>query len=434
MRTYMEPSKGIPVVDEVDVLVAGGGPAGIGAAVAAARTGAKVLLIEEQNCLGGMATSGMMSHFTGSKDSPLFNEISRRCRDRKWPCEDLDAVGPNTINHEKLKLVLFDMMDESGARYQLHTKVSDVIMEGDVVRGVITESKSGREAVMAKVVVDCTGDGDVAFKAGAAFIKGREKDGKMQPVTLMFKIGGVDRSRAVYPGSFETLVETPKGELQALARKILPAPAGHVLLYKSTIPDQVVVNMTNLTGIDGSDIRDLTKAETVCQRQIPAIIKFLQEYVPGYEKCYLIAAAANVGVRETRHFKGLYTMNETDIVEAKVFDDWIATRNFFNFDIHNIEGSGLDANGAQHKFKARGDYTIPYRSCVPEKIDGLLLSGRNISGTHKAHSNFRVMSICLNIGHGTGVAAAIAARKNVQPRKVDVKEVQEILRKQGMQV
>ncbi|HBC89402.1 MAG TPA: pyridine nucleotide-disulfide oxidoreductase, partial [Lentisphaeria bacterium] len=144
--------------------------------------------------------------------------------------------------------------------------------------------------------------------------------------------------------------------------------------------------------------------------------------------------ATNVGVRETRHFKGLYTMNETDIVEAKVFDDWIATRNFFNFDIHNIEGAGLDANGAQHKFKARGDYTIPYRCCVPEKIDGLLLSGRNISGTHKAHSNFRVMSICLNIGHGTGVAAALAAKKNIQPRKVDAREVQEILKKQGMLV
>lgn len=434
MKTYMEPAKKIPVLDEVDVLVAGGGPAGIGAALGAARSGAKVLVIEEQNCLGGMATSGMMSHWTGSKDSPLFNEIVSRCREAGWDCEDLRAVGPGTINHEKLKLVLFDLMEEAGVRYQLHTKLADVIMDGDLVRGVITESKSGREAVMAKVVIDCTGDGDVAFKAGAEFTKGREGDGKMQPVTLMFKIGGVDFTRAVYPGSFETLVPTDKGELQSLARKILPAPAGHVLLYKSTIPDQVVVNMTNLTGIDGSDIRDLTKAETICQRQIPLIMKFLHEYVPGYEKCYLIAAAANVGVRETRHFKGLYTLNETDIVEAKVFDDWIATRNFFNFDIHNIEGAGLDKHGAQHGFKARGDYTIPYRACVPEKIDGLLLAGRNISGTHKAHSNFRVMSICLNIGHGTGVAAALAAKENIQPRSVDVGKVQKILLKQGVQV
>jgi hypothetical protein len=164
-----------------------------------------------------------------------------------------------------------------------------------------------------------------------------------------------------------------------------------------------------------------------------AIVAFLREFAPGYENCYLVTSAANVGVRETRHVKGLYTLTAEDIVEAKVFDDWIAVRNYFNFDIHNTVGNGLDANGAQAKFQAKGEYTIPYRCIVPEKIDGLLLSGRNISGTHKAHSNFRVMSICLNIGYGAGVAAALAAKSGVQPRDVDPKDIQAILRATGFE-
>lgn len=155
---------------------------------------------------------------------------------------------------------------------------------------------------------------------------------------------------------------------------------------------------------------------------------------PGYEKCYPVTSAQMMGVRETRHFKGLYTMTPEDIVEARVFDDWIATRNMFNFDIHNVEGSGLDKNGAQHNFHAKGGYTIPYRACVPVKIDGLLLAGRDISGTHKAHSNYRVMPICINMGQGVGIAAALAARDGIQPRSVNVAEVQKILTENGVQV
>ena len=164
------------------------------------------------------------------------------------------------------------------------------------------------------------------------------------------------------------------------------------------------------------------------------IVLFLREFAPGYEHCYLVTSAQNVGVRETRHFKGVYTMTPEDIVEARIFDDWIATRNRFNFDIHNVEGSGLDKNGAQKYFRDKGQYTIPYRACVPEKIDGLLLSGRNISGTHKAHSNFRVMPICMNVGLGVGTAAAVAVKENVLPRNVDVKTVQALLEKQGVRL
>ena len=436
MKKIIEPSRQIPVVAEVEVLVAGAGPAGIGAALAAARAGAKTMLVEQFNAPGGMATSGMMSHWSGSRESPLMHEIvDRMAKNATLPLDkqklsDIDQKW--AIAHESQKTALFQMLDEAGVRLQLYTVVSDAICEGNCVQGVITESKSGREAILAQVTIDATGDGDVAARAGAEFQLGREGDQGCQPVTLMFRIAGVDYTRAIFPGSFESYMNIPKGEVQALGKKHLPYPAGHVLLYPTRFPGEVCVNMTNVTDIDGTDVRQLSQAEFICRQQIEAIIAFLREFVPGYEKCYLLAVAGNIGVRETRHFKGLYTLTAEDITEATVFPDWISTRNYFNFDIHSLTGPGLDEHGAQKEFRAKGSYSIPYRACVPEKIDGLLLSGRNISGTHKAHSNFRVMGICASIGQGVGIAAALAVKHQVQPREVDVAEVQRLLSASGV--
>ena len=432
MRRWEEKPRTINVAEEADVIVAGAGPAGVAAAISAARAGAKTILVEQTECLGGVATSGMMSHWCGGTTSKIVDEIQQRCYD--IPCKGENKELPKgwKINHEKLKRVLFEMMDEAGVTVRLHSFVSGAAMEGNKVCGIITESKSGREMLAAKVVIDATGDGDVAYKAGAEFQKGREGDGLMQPVTIMFKMGGVDLSRAVFPGSFETKIEIPAGEIQALAYKILPKPAGHALLYQDPQDGFVVANMTNMTGIDGTDVKSLTKGEIACRQQIPLIMDFLNKYVPGYENAFLVSSASYVGVRETRHFKGLYTLNEHDIVEAKRFDDWIASKCRFNFDIHNIKGPGLDENGAQHNFKCKGQYSIPFRCCVPEKIDGLLLAGRNISGTHKAHSNYRVMPICANMGYGTGAAAAVAVKDNVEVRNVDINKVHAILEKQGI--
>ncbi len=430
---YHEAARDIPVAAETDVLVIGAGPAGFGAALGAARCGARTMLIEPSNCCGGMATSGMMSHWTGSTESPLLHELFRRMEGHPLLPPAGCARGERwSTAHEAMKSVMDEMLREAGVTIQYHTLAVDAIREGDAVTGVVVESKSGREAILSKVAVDGTGDGDVAARAGAEFVLGREGDHGCQPVTLMFRIGGVDCERAVFPPSFETRIELPKGEIQSLGRAHLPHPAGHVLLYRSPLPGEVVVNMTNVTGIDGTDVRDLSKAEGICRSQMAQIVEFLREFVPGYENCYVVAAADYVGVRETRHFKALYSLTETDIVEARLFDDWIATRNFFNFDIHSLKGPGLDENGAQHHFHARGSYTIPYRCCIPAKIDGLLLSGRNIDGTHKAHSNFRVMPICLNVGLGVGVAAALAVRSGVQPRQVPAAAIQAELGKMGV--
>lgn len=425
MQTYHENAKELPIAGEYDVIVAGSGPAGTAAAVMAGRMGAKVLIIEWNNAIGGISTSGLMSHWTGSVTSPMYTEILQRSADMNEG--EQKGKIQQFINPENLKTVYLDMLKDANVDVLLYTFVCGVVMEGDQLTGVITESKSGRRVFRSKVVVDGTGDGDVAAFAGVEYHKGRESDGKMQPTTLMFKVAGVDMSRAVLLGSFESTYQTEKGELQALAKEHIPYPAGHLLAYKSTLPGIVTCNMTNCTDIDGTKAEDLTRSEIVCRSQMPAIVKYLREFVPGFENCYIISAGSMMGVRETRHFKGVYTLNENDILTAKVFDDWVVRGAHFNFDVHNMTGSGLDATGVQKHWTQPKGYTIPYGCLVPEKINGLLLSGRNISGTHIAHSNYRVMPICVGIGAAAGVAAAAAIKKGVQVRDIKGEELQDRL-------
>lgn len=440
MQTYREPARDVPVVAEVDVLVVGGGPSGFAAAVAAARAGAATMLVEQTGAVGGVATSGMMSHWTvggavPGTEGPLLDELLERARDAD---ADFNYAGnkvlqaKHIINPEKLKLIMLEMLEEAGVRLRLYTLVAGPIMDGNAIAGIVTESKSGREAIRAKVVIDASGDGDVAARAGAPFAKGRARDGTMQPMTVMFKVAGVDMERAIFPGEFDDNFEVPKGRIQDLGRKHLPPPMGHVLLYPTTLPGVVTVNMTNCIGVDGTNVDDISRAEVVCRKQIPLIVDFLHAFAPGYENCFVVASAASIGVRETRHFHGLSTVTEEDIEQARVFDDWIATKLYFNFDIHNLAGPGLDPDGAQAEFRQTRRYTLPYGACVPAAVDGLLLNGRNISGTHKAHSNFRVMPIAVNLGQGVGAAAALAARTGTRPRDLPIEAIQAELKRQGV--
>lgn len=421
---YVEKQRELEIKGEYDVVVCGSGPAGIGAAVTAGRNGVKTLLLEQNGTVGGVATSGLMSHFTGDCNSKIYREVLKRQADaRIYQKGEITT----TIEPDVLMNVYFDMLKEANVDVLLYTFVCDTITEDGALKGVIVENKSGRSVYLSKVIIDATGDGDVAYKAGAEYFKGREKDEKMQPATIMFKLGGVDYDRAVFPPSFETEVPTEKGELQSLARKILPYPAGHVLLYKSTLPGVVTVNMTNCTDVDATKAEDWTRATIVCRSQLSKIVNFLREYAPGYENCYIVSSAPFLGIRETRHFKGLYSITENDILEAKVFDDYVVKDAHFNFDIHNIDGSGLDKNGSQKNFTQNKGYTIPYRCLVPEKVDNLLLSGRNISGTHIAHSNFRAMPICMGIGEAAGAAAALAVKKECKVREINAEEIRKII-------
>ena len=255
----------------------------------------------------------------------------------------------------------------------------------------------------------------------------------MQPVTIMFKVAGVDTERAVFPGGFEENPMVPAGPIQDVGRAHLPFPAGHVLLYRTSLPGVVTCNMTNCIDIDGTDPADMTRATLVCRRQMEAMIPFLQTYVPGFERCYLISSASILGVRETRHFVGEATITREDILSARVFDDWAVTRAHFNFDVHNLTGNGLDETGAQKHFQQTRGYTIPYGCLVPKKIENLLLAGRDICGTHMAHSNYRVMPICANMGQAAGVAASLCVKRNVTPRALDVKLLQKRLGEWGVE-
>jgi hypothetical protein len=185
--------------------------------------------------------------------------------------------------------------------------------------------------------------------------------------------------------------------------------------------------MTNITEIDGTNADDLTRATIGCRNQLDDIIKYLRQFVPGFENCYIISSASLIGVRETRHFKGKYTLTEQDISEAKIFEDYVVKDAFFNFDVHNITGAGLDKTGVQHHFKQKNGYTIPYRCLLPEIKENLLLCGRNISGTHMAHSNFRAMPICVGIGEAAGVAAAISVKSNLKLSDINSSDIREYI-------
>ena len=425
MYDYTEPERRLPVIETADVLVVGGGPSGVAAALAAGRMGARTVLLESQGCVGGMSTSGLMSHWTGSADSRIYREIINESAKRNEAAYHNHPV--KWINPEKLKTLYLEMLLKANVKLRLYTFAVQAMMEGNRICGVICESKSGRAAIQAGIVIDASGDGDIAADSGAAFIKGRETDGRMQPATLMFKVAGVDDSRAVYLNSFESTYETEKGELQALAKSKLPDPAGHVLLYPSTLPGIVTCNMTNCIETDGTQAGDLTRAELTCRSQMEAIVSFLRKYVPGYENCYVISSASMIGIRETRHFKGVKTLTEQDILGAVEHEDWVVKNASFNFDVHNMTGSGLDRTGMQKHFPQKNGYTIPYGCLVPESVDGLLFSGRNISGTHLAHSSFRAMPICVAIGEAAGTAAAVCIQTGRQPRELAASEIQKYL-------
>ncbi len=420
---YFEPVKKLPVYGRYDVVVAGSGPAGFGAAYAAAKAGVKTLIVEQGSSIGGISTAGLMSHWVGTADSKVYREVLER---EKSDNEEFyaDSYNLRFIDNERLKSVYLEMLNEVGAEILFYTFASGAIKEGDRAKGLIIENKSGRQVVYADVIIDATGDGDVAYKLGAEYTLGRETDGKMQPATLMFKVAGVDTKRAVYLGSFESTYETEKGELQALAKKHLPAPAGHVLLMQNPVPGVVTVNMTNAIDVNGTDTKSITDAEILCRKQMSAIEKFLREFVPGYENCYIITSASLIGVRETRHFVGKYTITKEDIYTARQFPDWAVRGAYFNFDVHSLTGSGLDETGVQHQFEQKDTYTIPYGCLVPKTVKGLLLAGRCISGTHMAHSNYRAMPICLAMGEAAGYAAALASKRAITPDELSVEDIQ----------
>jgi len=457
MKTIVEVSREIPVIAEPDVLVIGGGPAGIGAAVAAARSGAKTMLVERYGFVGGNLTIAMvnpMFTFHDVNGRQVIRGVAGEVVDRlveltasPGHVTDLtfDNASMTPFDPEGMKLILLDMLEEAGVELLLHSAFSDVLEENGKIATVLVESKSGRQAICPKYVIDCSADADVIARAGAPFVKGRESDGAMQPVTLFYRIGGIDipglktwmkanrhllkdlptdeeidaQSALAFLGMKEVIKEAmEKGEYPRDA-------APRILMYELPREGQFAVNCTRLQGIDGTDVRDLTRAEVETRRQAWEVAEFLKKRVGGFEHSYVLDTGVQVGVRETRHIVGDYTMTEEDVLNSRAFEDGIACGTFA-IDIHPPEGEQQVFTGS-----GKAVYEIPYRSLLPQGLDNVWAAGRCISATHHAFGSVRVMATAMGIGQGAGTAAALAVATGATSRQVDVKQVRETLLAQG---
>lgn len=430
-KTIADLKRSVPVYAEVDVLVCGGGPAGFSAAIASARAGASTLLVEQTNCLGGIATAGGHNHFSQfTEHGPrrVVGGISWEAMQRviqmgygayAHSCVDFELEG--------LKLVLEQMTAQAGAKTLYHTLFADAIVDDGAVVGAFIQNKSGRQAVLARRVIDATGDADVAASAGAPWEMGRSNDGAVQPCTLMFQIGGVDMPklkawRTDYQMKDIWKAAQRNGDMEPFQSTIMG------FWWTPTRPDQIGVNFTHLVGCDPTSADSITAATIEGRRQAFHMIPVFRKYVPGMEQCYLISTAALLGTRESRRIIGPVVLTEDDLKAMRTWEDSIGYGSFF-IDVHNCTGPGMDAETWRppEGFK----YQIPYRVILPQKARNLLVAGRCISVTHVALGSTRIMSTCAVLGEAAGAAAALSLRANCPPDKFDAAELQDHLRKQG---
>jgi len=451
VKTIREPARDVPVVRDVDVVVAGGGPTGIVAALSAARNGAKTLLIEQGGFLGGNATMWLpLLCFLDVHGNQIIRGIPQEIVDRMgkrgavtrhYPCvlhESYTIYDP-----EVFKIVAQEMLLEAGVDILLHTFVAGVVAEKSEIQALIIENKSGRQAVTGMVYIDCTGDGDVAARAGAPWKKGDEKGGLMPP-SLMFTLRNVDVERArqalIQQSGRYRLQEIPAEEIErnkhfiavGMTDIILEArekgewdlPNNRIIFLSTTRENEVAINMTRVPGMDATSVESLTNAELVARAQIDQIVSLLRKYIPGFERAELSASAHAIGVRETRRIIGDYVLTMENVLEGRRFGDQVLLAGYM-VDIHNPH----DFDGTLIQPKAA--YGIPYRCLLPRNVDNLLVAGRCISATHGAMSATRVMVTCMATGEAAGCAAAIAA-DGIPPRQIDVKTLQRQLSEQGV--
>lgn len=436
----------LPISYDVDITVVGGGPAGVAAAFQAARSGKSVLVIEQMNCLGGIATAGLHGHIC-CYDAWHTNHI----RVVGGTCYDvaMEAVrnGHGTFNGygadfevEWFKLLLERELEKyPGLQVLYYTQFSDVVVEGDRIQYVIIQNKSGRQAVKTKIVIDASGDADVAACAGVPYEKGRDEDGKMQPMTLMYQIGDVNYERFqeyLKKGYYEQFPDDPdyygmrrlwrlaqeNGDMEPFQTKCMG------WWWCATRPDQMGINFTHITGKDPTNTEDLTFATIEGRRQAFAATKVFNKYVPGLENAYVIYSAALIGTRESRRILGEYRITAQDLIEERKFEDSIGYGSFF-IDIHNCSGPGMDADEWHPEIGFK--YQIPYGALVPQKIQNLLVAGRCISCDHIALGSLRVMPQCFIEGDAAGVAAALAVDEKSSVGAIDRKRLQQILRSRG---
>lgn len=460
-RTITEPARSLEVIADADVVVCGGGPGGFPAAIAAARHGAKVVLIERYGFLGGLATAGLvapiLSQHANESEEPIVKGLLYELTQR------MHAIGGSTsyeealkewgirFDAEAMKVVLDEMVQEAGVRVLLHTWIAGVVTDGKRIKAVLVESKSGRQAVTGKVFVDATGDADIAFHAGAPTTYGRTFDGKPESMGSFYQLANVPR-----------VDEQRRKEIAGLMGKQMDAGTfafynTNVLAYRCAYHgDHTSANMTRFGG-DPRSAADLTAGELSIRKNIWALVRWLRKSVPGFEDVYVQQTSPQIGPRESRQIVGPYALTGDDVRAGRRFDDAIARGSWW-IDIHCPLGHTYPvhlcvkecAKGADCPFWASehedmlllkdmyppkgGWYDIPYRCLLSVGAPNLLSSGRCISATHEGMAGSRVMGSCVAIGQAAGTAAALATARKVDPASVDAPKLRAALREDGQLV
>jgi ribulose 1,5-bisphosphate synthetase/thiazole synthase len=441
-------AKSADIIREADVLVVGGGPAGIGAAVSAGQAGFKVLLLEKNGFLGGNITASYVetcNYFM--KNTPfhscgVYARMEAGYREKFGRSQDIRPNAPHRFNSENLKIYLDTFVHSAGVEILFHSFVNDVVLKNNRIEAVIIQTKQGPVAVKAGIVIDSTGDGDVAYSAGVPFEQGRDTDHLCQPGTLSFRVAGVNAALLMENGE-DKLAEIGRkykqdyrAEKTGLTCKRQDLPFGRM-----TAGGQIsYVNYPCAYGIDPTDIADLSRGEEECRQYILEMVEYMSKNFVGMEHVELSSIATEICFRDSRRFVGRYKLTIEDMESDRWFDDVIAVYPRF-YDMlapdaemdgdGSVEGKGYKGH-IYVPIEGNRSFQIPYFSLVPEKIDNLLLSGRSISCDHVAQSGIRAISACMQTGEAAGAAAGIALKSGVAPVDVNIAELQNVLRTQGV--
>ncbi|MBO4406066.1 MAG: FAD-dependent oxidoreductase [Clostridia bacterium] len=423
----MKYTKDVALHSSWDVIVCGAGPSGIAAAVTASRLGMKVMLLERYGAVGGCLTLGNVTTVMGGvAGGTIRDEMARMLA---------SPNGETGIDCDAAKGLLTDLLAREKVEFRLQCPVVDACVADGEIRGVFALTQKGIVLMEAKRVIDATGDGYVAAAAGCEVMTGRDGDGLVQPSSLMYTIDGMnegsdlvcrhEEDRTVFPDGREYLAMCEK----AAAEGRLPANVTIVRLYKTGRKGERLVNATQMNGVSILRDGDAEKSEIELRRQMETVNRFLREEVPGCENIRVRSSASTLGVRESRRIRGRYVLEAEDLLAGRVFEDAVVHRADFCIDIHNPTGGGqAETEGCPPRTQP---YDIPMRALQPLQVDNLVLSGRSISGSHRAHASYRVMNIAMAIGQASGTMAAVSIRNGCRISELDYRDVQKSLEEQG---